>query len=98
VRELVDAFSSLFVGSVDDASDVEPLDVEPQNERPVHVQLPLEEILREVVSESRRELPGHRVHDVSNTIGDDQGWTAAVVPDLAQQTYDRLRRRSWPFL
>jgi hypothetical protein len=91
VRELVDAFLPLCDGSVDDAAF--GLVVEPQNGRPVHVQLPLEEILREVVSEIRRELLGHRVHDGSNTIGDHQLGTADVVtPDVAEEPQNRLIR------
>ena len=93
VNELVDAFPPSLDVSVDDAAYVPG--VEPQNERPVHVLLPLEEILREVVPESRRELAGHRVHDVRNIGGDVQDGTADdIPPDVAEAIQNRRPRRS----
>ena len=85
VRELVDAFSELRVGgSVDDTA--WRLVVKLQNHDSVLLQLPREEILRQVVSESRRELLGHRVQDGKNTIGDVQCGKGALVPDRAEQS------------
>ena len=88
VRELVDAFPPLVFVSAHDAS--VGRDVEPQNERPVHLQLTLEEVFREVVPERRGELFRHRVQDIGHIARDLQHRTAAAAPDLAEEKH-RIR-------